>query len=552
MKLILTIESGSLAGQEFDLSNGFITIGRSENSSIRFDPQTEKIASKQHAFVEALADGFYITDNQSTNGTLVNGQKIQNVKLNNGDTIQFGANGIKARVQISDQTGNVFQQNMPPDQHQQPTQQMQSPISAPFAEFQLPQFPRENPSVEFKKSISGIGLGHLEADPVQKPIGKYVVAGIMSFLIIILLVPVLLIMGLSLGPMVAVIATVIAFLPAMIYILPLVWLDRYDPEPIWLLALSFAWGAVVAIFASYIINTLFGDIVAIATNSAELGNLAGAVISAPVFEESTKGIGLLLLLIFFRRDFDDVLDGIVFAGIIALGFATVENVLYYGRGILTGGTDELAILFFIRGILSPFAHVTFTAMIGIGCGVSRESHNMAVKILAPVLGYIVAVILHSIWNGMTIIFVIFIRLTGLNELCSIVNLGGEYEGLCAFFAAYIILQVPFFLFFLVFSGYIMRRQNRILKEMLAIDVARGMIPQEHLDIVTSAFRSLTWSLSGLTEGKYLQRRRYTRAIGKLGLSYWHIQRATAAQGQTGSFQQNPILRDEVLRWRNQV
>jgi hypothetical protein len=41
-------------------------------------------------------------------------------------------------------------------------------------------------------------------------------------------------------------------------------------------------------------------------------------------------------------------------------------------------------------------------------------------------------------------------------------------------------------------------------------------------------------------------------MGKLGLSYWHIQRATKAQGNTASFQQNPILRDEVLKWRDVV
>ena len=98
----------------------------------------------------------------------------------------------------------------------------------------------------------------------------------------------------------------------------------------------------------------------------------------------------------------------------------------------------------------------------------------------------------------------------------------------------------------------MYRQSKILKEMLAIDVARGLIPQEHADTARSAFKSSAWKLSGLFNGKYRARSRYLRAIGKLGLSYWHIQRATAAQGQTGSFQQNPILREEVLKWRDQV
>ncbi|HSK70203.1 MAG TPA: hypothetical protein VK892_00805, partial [Pyrinomonadaceae bacterium] len=112
--------------------------------------------------------------------------------------------------------------------------------------------------------------------------------------------------------------------------------------------------------------------------------------------------------------------------------------------------------------------------------------------------------------------------------------------------------VPFFLLFVSFTLYVMHRQNKILREMLAIDVARGLIPQEHYDKATSAFKSTGWLLGSLFSGKFLARKNYLRAIGKLGLSYWHIQRATAAQGQTGSFQQNPILRDEVLRWRDKV
>jgi len=98
----------------------------------------------------------------------------------------------------------------------------------------------------------------------------------------------------------------------------------------------------------------------------------------------------------------------------------------------------------------------------------------------------------------------------------------------------------------------MRRQNKILKEMLALDIARGLIPEEHGKIATSAFRSSGWLLGGIFSGKLIARSRYLRAMGKLGLSYWHIQRATTAQGQTGSFQQNPIFREEILKWRDKV
>src|SRR6478672_11118913 len=68
MKLQLRIDGGSLSGRTFDLESGFLTIGRGENCSIRFDPMSERIASKQHAFIEAKVDGYYLTDNHRTNG----------------------------------------------------------------------------------------------------------------------------------------------------------------------------------------------------------------------------------------------------------------------------------------------------------------------------------------------------------------------------------------------------------------------------------------------------------------------------------------------------
>jgi len=515
MKLILTINGGSLSGRSFDLESGFLTIGRGDNCSIRFDPLSERVASKQHAFIETKQDGFYITDNNSTNGTLVNGQKVQTAKLNSGDTVQFGKNGVEAAVRIDGQSFSA--------QVSQPVQAANYQPQASFRDYQVQQFNQaaQNQPVSVQKSISHLGLGNLDiAAQTENNTGKYVGIGITIFGIIFLGLIVSLIMFASVGIGAAIMATFVAFIPAMFYLLPLIWIDRYDPEPIWLLALAFAWGALVAVLLSFVINTVLGSL---------FGEFVGAVISAPVFEEGTKGLGLIVLLIFFRKYFDDILDGIVFAGVIALGFATVENVLYYGRGIVTGGSEGLAVLFVVRGIMSPFAHVTFTAMTGIGCGISRESHNIFVRIAMPLVGYAAAVALHAFWNGVATV-----------------------AGIQGFFVSYLVLQVPFFLIFVGFSFYVMYRQNKILKEMLAIDIARGLIPQALADTTTSAFKSSAWILGGLFNGKFLARSRFVRATGKLGLSYWHIQRATAAQGHTGSFQQNPILREEVLKWRDKV
>ncbi len=562
MKLRLTITSGTLNGQAFDLETGFLSIGRSETCSIRFDPTAERIASKQHAFIEAKPDGFYIRDNASTNGTLVNGSRIETAKLNDGDEVQFGRNGTTGTVKIEVATTApaIPQQEFQQIQNQQ-FQQFEAQASAQF------QAQQSVPTKSISQSLGSLGLGNIEQpnNPPPAKTGLYIGVGVGTLLFIVLGALVAGLFVLLLEPIPAVLATVIAFTPALLYIIPLVGLDRYDPEPFWLLAFAFAWGAIVSVLVSFVGNTVFGGFAAvaaaIATGVPELGSIITAVISAPLFEESSKGFGLLILLIFLRRYFDDILDGIVYAGVIALGFATVENVLYYGTGLneaykqygLSGEAFwSFMLLFTLRGILSPFAHVTFTAMTGIGCGISRESHNWFVRIAMPVLGWAVAMILHGLWNGLGIVATILLVSMGMEPTCAAIGLGGQNVGLCGFFTFYLLLEVPLFFIFIIFAFFIMRRQRRILNDMLALDVARGLITEQQLATITSVFKSTSWLIGGIFSGKFFARSRFQRAVGKLGLSYWHIQRATAAQGHTGSFQQNPILRDEVLRWRDKI
>lgn len=548
MKLQLTVNDGTLAGRVFDLETGFLWVGRGENCSVRFDPTAERIASKQHAFIEAKADGYYVTDNNSTNGTLVNGNRVETSQIHTGDVIQFGRNGVTATVWI-DQATNLSIPTANAEFRAEQLQNFQSAaITAPTG---------------VNNSFANIGLGQIEVAPPlpAKSVWPIILITLAFVVLIPLAIFVMTIIGLSVGPEAAIVATVFAFTPAVIYAFPLVWLDRFDPEPPWLIALVFCWGAVVAVLVSIILNTIFGAVVYAGTGVPQLADIASAVISAPIVEESSKGIGLLILLLLFRKYFDDILDGIVFGGIIALGFATVENVLYYGRGIDNaiseyGLTSSAALsflfLFALRGILSPWAHVTFTAMTGIGVGLARESHNTFVKIAAPVLGYLAAVILHMIWNGMGIIVTLLIVGMGFAPACESIGLGGEYISLCGFFTMYLLFEIPLFLLFVGFAYWIMRRQRRILDDMLAIDIARGLLTKEDLARTCTFFRSMFWIWGGLFNGKAMARYRYTRAVSKLGLSYWHIQRATAAQGHTASFQQNPLLRDEVLRWRDKI
>lgn len=528
MKLALKINDGTLAGRNFVLESGFLTVGRGENCIVRFDPQTETIASKQHAYIEARRDGFYLTDNQSTNGTFLNGQRIGTAatKLTAGDRIQFGVNGITATVNTDEQSTS----SAPPIFQRANNQAANNSrgVQPQRYDERFKQSASHKPA-GLPNALVNVGVSRAADKQPKNQTGKYVAVGVTVFAVVFLSLVVILLLFASIGVGAAITASFVAFVPAMFYLLPLVWLDRYDPEPLWLLSLAFAWGALVAVIVSFVVNSSVGFIVFQMTQNVNAAELIGTVVSAPIFEEGSKGLGIVAVLIFFRSYFDDILDGIIFAGVIALGFATVENVLYYGRGIKQGGSDELLILFIMRGIMSPFAHVTFTAMTGIGCGIARESHNAAVRLAMPLLGYVCAVILHALWNAMA-----------------------TFGGLGGFIVGYVILEIPFFLLFVGFSFYIMRRQSRILGEMLAIDVARGTISPDHAEKALSALKSSAWIIGGLFNGKFKARSNYLRAVGKLGLSHWHIQRATAAQGKTESFQQNPLLREEVLRWREKI
>lgn len=483
MKLVITVRGGSLAGKMFEISEGFLTVGRNSGCDLRFDPLHEREVSTKHGYIETKPEGFYIVDNNSTNGTFVNGEKIQRHLLKNGDAVQFGKNGPQADVKI----GNGIQpSNTPAINEYQPAQNFQPPQNIQPPNQQFGQLPLPNEQANWRNSMANVGLQNANIKPVQSGSRKYLGAAIAIFAIVFFgLLVGLMIVG-NLGIAAAFIAAVVAFVPAVFYIQPLILIDRYDPEPPWALALAFAWGALVAVLFSAIVNDVFGAI---------FGNAASGVISAPIFEEGSKGLGVVLVLIFLRKEFDDILDGIVYAGTIALGFATVENVLYYGRGLLEGGSGLLITLFIMRGLFSPFAHVTFTSMTGIGCGISRESHNRVVRIIAPIFGYFAAVTLHAVWN-------------------SLAFLGGG----SGFLIGYVVLEIPFFLIFVGFIAYVMHRQNKILKEMLAIDVVRGLITPEQLKTSTSIFKSLIFLMSSAFTHKYKARRRFLRAVGKLGLS----------------------------------
>jgi RsiW-degrading membrane proteinase PrsW (M82 family) len=210
-------------------------------------------------------------------------------------------------------------------------------------------------------------------------------------------------LGWNIGIEATVIGLVAAILPVPVLVACFLWLDRYEPEPAGFLAIAFGWGAAVATLVAYGVNTGAAALF----DGWGLPESLVAVLVAPFIEESMKALGPALLLLLIRREFSGITDGIVYCGLSAVGFAMVENILYLGgHGYAAGaeqygpatGAQMLIAIFIVRIFLTGFAHPLFTSMTGIGLGISARAGDKRVRILAPIAGLLLAMILHGTWN----------------------------------------------------------------------------------------------------------------------------------------------------------
>ncbi len=163
---------------------------------------------------------------------------------------------------------------------------------------------------------------------------------------------------------------------------PLLWLDRLEPEPWSSKAHTFLWGAFVAGIISLVVNTT------VATLTSET---VAAVASAPIIEELTKTLAIVWMV--RRREVDGLIDGLVYAGWSALGFAMIENVSFF---FLADEQNMLTEVFIGRALATPFAHPLFTAWSGLAIGLAVRRRK---PLWTATWGLLVAMGLHAAWNG---------------------------------------------------------------------------------------------------------------------------------------------------------
>lgn len=187
-------------------------------------------------------------------------------------------------------------------------------------------------------------------------------------------------------------------LQAILYLFFVRAIDLYEREPLPYVVAVFLWGFAMATTIAVCFNTLAKTTFASLVSERE-ANALTAIFVAPVVEESTKGLALLIIFVIaylaaLRRrglvEFAGVMDGIVYGSAVGFGFALFEDIGY--------GAHYGAQAFIMRRILGGFGHAAFTSSTGIGFGLIPFANSTRTKIISPLLGLLVAIFLHSTFN----------------------------------------------------------------------------------------------------------------------------------------------------------
>ncbi|HEX5890200.1 MAG TPA: PrsW family intramembrane metalloprotease [Pyrinomonadaceae bacterium] len=321
---------------------------------------------------------------------------------------------------------------------------------------------------------------------------------------------VLIVIGIETGPVALMLGLITATIPVPLYIILVLWIDRYEAEPLWMLATAFFWGALIATFFAFLLNTTSQVAVGAFTN-ANAGQAFAAVISAPIVEEIGKAFILFIFYFWKKDEFDGVVDGIIYASMTALGFAMTENVLYYGKAVAEGGGGALTLIVIIRGFFAPFSHPLFTSLTGIGLGLARQSTNIAVKVLTPVIGLLMAIFMHSIWNGSAV-----------------------FGGGGVFILTYILVMVPAFVILLVVISLALRREGQVVREFLVVELDRGILTREEYDQLGSIVGRMGSSFNALSKSGmkgWRARRRFNQLASELAFHRSRVSRGVHSAAQ---------------------
>ena len=324
-----------------------------------------------------------------------------------------------------------------------------------------------------------------------------------------------------------------ALIQAAVLLALIRFLDPHDRQPLSLVVLVAGWGATGAVALA-----IAGNEVVRGMLSGDVKVVFGDAIAPPIVEEAAKGLALIAAVgpvrWLARRAglslFEGVGAGVVYGAAVGLGFAFTEDVYYLIDSAQTLGLEAgLETFLHRRDFLGPaiLHHAIFTGSFGAGLGLAAWSSRKLLKVAFPLLGFVVAVLLHAVNNGL-VQFVLVMKY-GVSATASWIGGFGAPELVSTAATINKFMRVIDFYYLAMFFGVAIfwaRYQRRVILEELEEEVEAGLVGREELQ---SLFESagpggaLRLARRGQLE-RARHRRRLRRELGHLGLLKWRTRR----------------------------
>jgi len=338
-------------------------------------------------------------------------------------------------------------------------------------------------------------------------------------------------------------ALIIPAVPAIGINLLVNFMDRYEREPWFLRLAAFLWGATIAIPPALFIEKKIDSALQglLGPNAGDVVRSAFQGLNAGVTEETIKGLGLLLLFLILRDEFDNVTDGIVYGALIGAGFAMVENFRYFAIDF----KSFPVFLIVYRIVLGWLGHSTFTVCFGAALGYVRHTKVRWRQIVIPLVGYVLAVGLHSFFD-----FVDFQASAALNA--SPGNSQVTFLSLLALIGDYI---PPFlaqmFLFYILIKA--LAHEAAVIREFLAVEVSNGVVKVDEYALLQNSFSRTkaerkVWRTRGYRQWLRIKAL-YQTEIG-LAFRKWHV--SMGDKPKLGYVQPEDAYRQRIKRLRNEI
>lgn len=240
------------------------------------------------------------------------------------------------------------------------------------------------------------------------------------------------------------------------YLVFIWWLDRYEREPFRWVLVSFAWGGIGGTCFGCLLSLIGSGMAMTVIGEGSIEALSTVVI-APITEELTKALIFVPLLL--SRHFDNATDGLIYGAASGLGFATIENFVYFA------GADHSSVmqLIVMRTAFSAIVHCTSSAMIGMAVGYARHRSGTLRWFIWPPIGYVLAVINHAMWNGMAVA-------------------SDATESIGPFLIGILFLGAAALLMFAL-TQLSLKWEHDAIKRFLMKEAERGLIPPKHAQII---------------------------------------------------------------------